>query len=87
MDSDNCFHLLFRCFGESGILCENPCIIVINNNVVAGLNINVGAGFKPAPTNKRHGLSEIVRAFKTFSSRYINQIRNTPGTTVWQRNY
>ncbi len=26
------------------------CIIVINNNV--------GAGFKPAPTNKRHGLSE-----------------------------
>ncbi len=79
------------------------CIIVINNDVGAGLNINVGAGFnnkvgvgfninvgaglKPAPTNKRHGLSEIVRAFKTFSSRYINQIRNTPGIPVWQRNY
>jgi putative transposase len=55
------------------------CIIVINNDV--------GAGFKPAPTDKRHGLSEIVRAFKTFSSRYINQIRNAPGTSVWQRNY
>jgi putative transposase len=63
------------------------CIIVINNDVGAGLNINVGAGFKPAPTDKRHGLSEIVRAFKTFSSRYINQIRNTPGIPVWQRNY
>jgi len=55
------------------------CIIVINNDV--------GAGFKPAPTDKRHGLSEIVRAFKAFSSRYINQIRNTPGIPVWQRNY
>src|SRR4030042_6969864 len=55
------------------------CIIVINNNV--------GAGLKPAPTDKRYGLSEIVRAFKTFSSRYINQIRNTSGIPVWQRNY
>ena len=63
------------------------CIIVINNDVGAGFNINVGAGLKPAPTDKRHGLSEIVRAFKTFSSRYINQIRNTPGIPVWQRNY
>ena len=63
------------------------CIIVINNDFGAGLNDNVGAGLKPAPTDKRHGLSEIVRAFKTFSSRYINQIRNTAGMPVWQRNY
>lgn len=48
----------------------------------------VGAGFKPAPTmTKRHGLPEIIRAFKTFSARRINTIRNTPGTPVWQRNY
>lgn len=46
------------------------------------------AGFKPAPTmTKRHGLPEIVRAFKTFSARKINALRNTPGTPVWQRNY
>jgi len=44
------------------------------------------AGFKPAPT-KQHGLPEIVRAFKTFSSRRINDIRNTPGHPLWQRNY
>ena len=44
------------------------------------------AGFKPAPTRK-HPLSEIVRAFKTFSSRRINELRNSPGTPVWQRNY
>jgi putative transposase len=71
------------------------CIIVIDNNVGAGLKparldnhtANNRAGLKPAPTNKRYGLSEIVRAFKTFSSRQINQIRNTSGTPVWQRNY
>lgn len=50
----------------------------------------VGAGFNPAPTNtivKRHGLSEIMRVFKTFSSRRINALRNNPGHPVWQRNY
>lgn len=35
---------------------------------------------------KRHPLSEIVRAFKTFSSRQINQRRNKK-EPVWQRNY
>ena len=46
-------------------------------------------GFKPAPTRvtKTHGLQEIVRGFKTFSSRRINQTRRTPGTHVCQRNY
>lgn len=49
----------------------------------------VGAGFKPAPTQDmtRHGLPEIVRAFKTFSARRINALRGTPGTSVWKRNY
>jgi putative transposase len=51
-----------------------------------GLGIDVGAGFKPAPTN-RHALPEIIRAFKTFSSRRINQRRKAPGLPVWQRNY
>ncbi len=50
-------------------------------------NVFVGAGLKPAPTINRNALSEIVRAFKTFSSRRINELRNTPGTRVWQRNY
>jgi len=49
----------------------------------------VGAGFKPAPTmvNKRHRLTEIIRAFKTFSSRRINESHGTPGRPVWQRSY
>ena len=53
-----------------------------------GSNPAVGAGFKPAPTkSKRHALPEIVRAFKTFSSRRINLLRGTVGTYVWQRGY
>jgi REP element-mobilizing transposase RayT len=59
------------------------------------------AGLKPAPTGpdgaslddggaavrRRHALPEIVRAFKTFTARRINEIRGTPGVVVWQRNY
>jgi REP element-mobilizing transposase RayT len=62
-----------------------------------------GAGLKPAPTVDSEGLvepagnsaatvkstplSEIVRGFKTFSARRINEHRGTPGRAVWQRNY
>ncbi len=38
-------------------------------------------------TTRRHGLPEIVRAFKTFSSRRINEMHNAAGRKVWQRGY
>ena len=60
-------------------------IIVLNDHDVRADDHDVGAGFKPAPTKKRrHGLPEIVRGFKTFSSRYINESRATPpvGNTI-----
>jgi len=54
----------------------------------------VGAGLKPAPTDvtvragdRRHGLAEIVRGFKTFSARRINEFRRERQRPVWQRNY
>ena len=37
--------------------------------------------------NHTHGLPEIVRQFKTFSAKRINQTRKIPGRSVWQRNY
>jgi putative transposase len=46
----------------------------------------VGAGSEPA-TTRRHSLSEIIRGFKTFSARRINEIRGTPGVPVWQRGF
>jgi len=36
---------------------------------------------------RMHGLSEIVRALKTFSARRINASRSTSGTPLWQRGY
>jgi REP element-mobilizing transposase RayT len=39
------------------------------------------------PYRKQHGLSEIIRAFKSFSARRINQLRGVQGVPVWQRNY
>jgi REP element-mobilizing transposase RayT len=64
---------------------------VVMPNYVHGIimltdDMTVGAGFKPAPIT-RHGLPEIIRAFKTFSARRINELRHTPGISIWQRNY
>ena len=54
--------------------------------------ITVGAGLKPAPTGNpgnaaRHGLPEVVRAFKSFSARRINALLGASGVPFWQRNY
>jgi putative transposase len=62
-------------------------IIVINFDLIV-----VEAGLKPASTTntqqrKNHGLSEIVRGFKTFSSRRINEYCHTVGQAFWQRIY
>ena len=68
----------------------------------AGAGMGVGAGLRPAPTAtpasaesehanprhaRRHGLPEIVRAFKSFSARRINAVRDAQSSRVWQRNY
>lgn len=61
---------------------------VVMPNHLHGIIAIVGAGLKPAPTPiNQHGLPEIVRALKTFSARRINEMRNTPGAKLWQRNY
>ncbi|MGA7562458.1 MAG: transposase [Desulfobaccales bacterium] len=62
---------------------------VIMPNHVHGLAFleDVGTGLKPAPKGKHHPLPEIIRAFKTFSARHINKLRNRAGKPVWQRNY
>jgi len=38
-------------------------------------------------TGKQRSLFEIVRVFKTSSSRRINKVRGTTGSPVWQRSY
>lgn len=41
----------------------------------------------PTEPRRNHGLPEIIRQLKTFSARRINELRQTPGVAVWQRNY
>ena len=72
---------------------------VIMPNHIHGIIVIVGdlrAGSKPALTRnslqnldnrKQQPLQEIIRQFKTFSARYINEKRHMSGTPVWQRNY
>jgi len=88
-----CWHDIPRHFAN----VELDAFVVMPNHIhgiimlrdVNDPDIGVGAGFKPAPTltASRHGLPEIVRAFKTFSARRINELRQMPGVPVWQRNY
>jgi REP element-mobilizing transposase RayT len=36
---------------------------------------------------KSRSLGAIIGQFKSKTSRVVNQIRNTPGSSIWQRNY
>jgi putative transposase len=81
--------------------CRLHEFVVMPNHIHGVIEIvesdNVGTGFKPVPTNgptidtnkpmsHRHSLSEIIRGFKTFSSRAING--GTPdGFFRWQRSF
>ena len=66
-------------------------------NYIHGIIHIVGAGSKPAlnHANTRadlesaptRSLSEIVRQFKSFSTRRINKKQNVIGISIWQRNY
>lgn len=55
----------------------------------SGAPTTVGAGLRPARQTpmRRHGLSEIMRGFKTFSARRVNEIRGTSHVPVWQRGF
>lgn len=66
-------------------------IVIITTSVGVGskptpektINTPSRAGHGPAPT----WLPEIMRQFKTFSSKNINQLRGATGTAVWQRGF
>ncbi len=65
------------------------CIMIINNHNINNGNI-VETGLRPVSTNKtnkKHGLSEFVRALKSFSSRKINEYRNSKYPLIWQSRF
>jgi putative transposase len=65
-------------------------IVILDEPITVGKR-TVGDGLRPSPTRssptKKHPLPEIVRAFKSFSARRINEMQNTPSQPVWQRGY
>jgi len=68
-------------------------IEITRTNSIVGAGFNVGTGLKPVPTIapaksniRRHALSEIIRGFKTFSSRAINRADESM-TFRWQRSF
>ena len=42
---------------------------------------------EPDEGNKIKPLGQFIGAFKTRSTKHINQLNNTPGRKLWQRNY
>jgi len=61
---------------------------VVMPNHVHGIVVIRDVGSRLEPTSaKLTKLSEIVRVFKTSSSRRINKMRGMPGIPVWQRSY
>lgn len=48
---------------------------------------HVGANGRSPLRMKPKSISSFVAGFKSAVTKQINQIRNTPGTPVWQRNY
>jgi putative transposase len=76
----DCWHDLPRHYPN----IELDAFVVMPNHV-HGVVVLVGAGLRPAPTD--HPLTEVVRAFKSFSSRKINEVRGTLGLPIWQRGY
>jgi putative transposase len=68
--------------------CSLDSFVIMPNHVYGIIVIDcertVGNGLKPFPT---HGLSEIMRGFKTFSSRKINERIRGNNEFQWQKSF
>jgi putative transposase len=65
------------------------CFSLMPNHVhgVLALVDPVGAGLRPARVQIQHSLSEIIRAFKSFSARAIAELDPSLRSAVWQRGF
>ena len=70
-------------------------VITDERGEMRGLGVGMQGGSRTTPTcvagsrgaETRKPLGRLVGAFKTFSTKRINDVRGTPTATVWQRNY
>lgn len=65
------------------------------HGIIIIIDMDNGRGMaRHAPTRPRtfgkpiaNSLSSIIGSFKSAATKHINQLRNSPGNPVWQRNY
>jgi len=62
-------------------------IIVIVDDDRRGGSRTAPTRTAPTPPTQRKPIGRLVGAFKTVSTKHINEHRGTPGVPVWQRNY
>jgi putative transposase len=86
--------IFYKCWLELPNHYDNIILdeFIVMPNHVHGIifidNDSVGAGLRPARSSKpAKNLFEIVRAFKSFSSREYNKRYGLQGNRFWQRNY
>ena len=60
---------------------------VLMPNHLHGIIILGRGGSRTARTVKYKALGSLIGAFKTTSTKIINELRHTPGVSIWQRNY
>ncbi|MGZ3524430.1 MAG: transposase [Thermodesulfobacteriota bacterium] len=91
MNLNICGEIVSKCWYDLPkhyLNCSLDSFIIMPNHVhgvVAIDNENVvGNGLKPFPT---HGLSEIIRGFKSFSSRKINEEIRNDDEFQWQKSF
>ncbi|MEN8241890.1 MAG: transposase [Chloroflexota bacterium] len=77
-------HYFYMCLDEFIIMPNHVhgIIQLTEKNSIPGRG-----GFRNPPLQPRHGLPEIVRGFKTWSARRINQLCGTLGEKFWQRSF
>ena len=79
---DSCWRVLPRHYPH----VELDSFVVMPDHV-HGILFLTDASVIDRPKARRHGLSEVVRAFKNFSARRINELQDAKGTRVWQRGF
>ena len=60
-------------------------IVIIHDTIIE--QHNMGANGRSPLRMKSKSISSFIAGFKSAVAKRINQMRNTPATPVWQRNY
>jgi len=91
MKLNECGHIISACWHNLPEYHPHVTLnafIVMPNHVHVIVVINrVDSESAPVGSGEQRSLFEIVRVFKTSSSRRINKVRGTVGSPVWQRSY